>query len=64
MLPLPLLHTRRSFSQFTETALNIPGEWFAFMAHAAYADFLRMDGQHDKALSRGAGSTKLHSHGA
>ena len=28
----------------------IPQEFFDFMAHASYADFLRMDGQHDKAL--------------
>ena len=28
----------------------VPEEFFAFIAHAAYADFLRMDGQHQKAL--------------
>ena len=28
----------------------IPEEFFPFIAHAAYADFLRMDGQHQKAL--------------
>jgi hypothetical protein len=42
---------KKELSQFTENSTNIPGEWFAFMAHAAYADFLRMDGQHDKALT-------------
>jgi len=28
----------------------IPNEFFHYIAHATYADFLRMDGQHDKAL--------------
>ena len=42
---------KKELSQFTENSTNIPGEWFAFMAHTAYADFLRMDGQHDKALN-------------
>jgi hypothetical protein len=42
---------KKELSQFTENSTNIPGEWFAFMAHTAYADFLRMDGQHDKALT-------------
>ena len=42
---------KKELGQFTENSTNIPGEWFAFIAHAAYADFLRMDGQHDKALN-------------
>jgi hypothetical protein len=42
---------KKELSQFNENSTNIPGEWFAFMAHTAYADFLRMDGQHDKALN-------------
>ena len=42
---------KKELSQFTANSTNIPGEWFAFMAHTAYADFLRMDGQHDKALN-------------
>ena len=29
---------------------QVPQEYFYFMAHATYADFLRMDGQHQKAL--------------
>ena len=28
---------------------EIPTEFFNYTAHATYADFLRMDGQHDKA---------------
>jgi hypothetical protein len=42
---------KKELEQFTASSTNIPGEWFAFMAHTAYADFLRMDGQHDKALT-------------
>jgi hypothetical protein len=42
---------KKELGQFTANSTNIPGEWFAFMAHTAYADFLRMDGQHDKALT-------------
>ena len=42
---------KKELGQFTANSTNIPGEWFAFIAHAAYADFLRMDGQHDKALN-------------
>jgi hypothetical protein len=42
---------KKELSQFTANSTNIPGEWFAFIAHTAYADFLRMDGQHDKALN-------------
>lgn len=42
---------KKELPQFTASSTNIPGEWFAFIAHAAYADFLRMDGQHDKALT-------------
>jgi hypothetical protein len=42
---------KKELSQFTANSTNIPGEWFAFIAHTAYADFLRMDGQHDKALT-------------
>ena len=32
----------------TETA-DIPIEWFDYMAHGAYSDFLRMEGQQEKA---------------
>jgi hypothetical protein len=28
---------------------SVPGEFFNYIAHGTYADFLRMDGQHDKA---------------
>ena len=39
---------------YTNASANIPQEWFFFAAHAAYADFLRMDGQVDKALGEEA----------
>ena len=42
---------KKELSQFTDASTNIPGEWFSFIAHGAYSDFLRMDGQHDKAMA-------------
>jgi len=36
---------------YTDASTNIPGEFFEYIAHAAYADFLRMDGQIDKAIA-------------
>jgi len=48
---------KKEFTPFTvssdyenSTALIVPAEFFHFIAHTAYADFLRMDGQTDKAL--------------
>jgi len=47
---------KKPFTKFTTSSdyLNstekVPEEFFAFIAHTAYADFLRMDGQHQKAL--------------
>jgi len=32
---------------------EVPQEFFYFMAHATYADFLRLDGQHQKAVLEG-----------
>ena len=34
-----------------KTTQEIPLEFFYYVAHATYADFLRMDGQHDKAMA-------------
>lgn len=42
---------KKELAPFTETSEDIPLEFFYFVAHAAYADFLRMDGQHGKALT-------------
>ena len=33
------------------SSTNVPMEFFYFTAHATYADFLRMDGQLDKAMA-------------
>jgi hypothetical protein len=30
---------------------NVPQEFFYFIAHTSYADFLRMDGQNEKAIA-------------
>ena len=37
-------------SGYTTSVEEVPSEFFHFIAHTAYADFLRMDGQTDKAL--------------
>jgi hypothetical protein len=36
---------------FTANSTDIPDEYFQYVAHATYADFLRMDGQIEKAMS-------------
>jgi hypothetical protein len=38
-------------SDFGNISVDVPGEFFAYLAHATYADFLRMDGQTDKAFA-------------
>jgi hypothetical protein len=35
---------------YTSASTNIPGEWFNYLAHASFADFLRQDGQNEKAV--------------
>jgi len=42
---------KKELALFTADSTDIPGEFFNFLAHSAYADFLRMDGQHGKALT-------------
>ena len=42
---------QKELPTFTEASTDIPYEFFFYLAHAAYADFLRMDGQHDKAMT-------------
>jgi len=42
---------KKKLDLFTELSEDIPSEFFYFMAHASYADFLRMDGQHGKAIA-------------
>lgn len=36
-------------SNYTTSTEEVPSEFFHYIAHSAYSDFLRMDGQHDKA---------------
>jgi hypothetical protein len=36
-------------SDYTTSTEEVPSEFFHYIAHSAYSDFLRMDGQHDKA---------------
>jgi len=36
-------------SSYTTSSEEVPGEFFDYIAYGTYADFLRMDGQHDKA---------------
>jgi len=39
-----------TFDNVTTSTEAVPIEFYPFIAHASYADFLRMDGQHQKAL--------------
>ena len=41
---------KKEFTDYTASSTDIPFEWFEFLAHACYADFLRMDGQIESAL--------------
>ena len=36
-------------SDYTTSTEEVPGEFFQYIAYGTYADFLRMDGQHNKA---------------
>ena len=47
----PFTVTGSAVSDFTGSTVEVPAEFFAYIAHATYADFLRMDGQTDKALA-------------
>ena len=38
-------------SSYTTSTVEVPAEFFAYLAHATYADFLRMDGQTEKAFA-------------
>ena len=38
-------------SGYGDSTVEVPGEFFAYIAHSTYADFLRMDGQTDKAFA-------------
>jgi hypothetical protein len=45
----PFTVTGSTVDDFTSSTVEVPAEFFAYLAHATYADFLRMDGQTDKA---------------
>ena len=38
-------------ADFTNSTVEVPAEFFAYITNATYADFLRMDGQTDKAFA-------------
>jgi len=42
---------KKQLPQYTITSIDIPGEWFFFMAHGAYADFLRMEGKVEQGMA-------------
>jgi len=42
---------KKEWEDYTNLSDNIPLEFFHYAAHGAYADFLRMDGQLDKAMA-------------
>ena len=42
---------KKELPQFTDTSTDIPGEWFSFLAHSAYADYLRMDQKYQEAIA-------------
>lgn len=41
---------KTEFTPIADSSSNVPQEFFYYLAHNAYADFLRMDGQVEKAL--------------
>jgi len=42
---------KKELPQYTITSIDIPGEWFFFIAHGAYADFLRMEGKVEQGMA-------------
>ena len=42
---------KKQLPQYTITSTDIPGEWFFFIAHGAYADFLRMEGRVEQSMA-------------
>lgn len=49
LLPQPVGNPSSSLQDLSSSYEQIPLEFFNYTAHGTYADFLRMDGQHDKA---------------
>tara|TARA_R100001086_G_scaffold139644_1_gene73257 strand:- start:75 stop:683 length:609 start_codon:yes stop_codon:yes gene_type:complete len=46
----PFVTYKYNFTEIANDESTIPYEFFNFIAHASYSDFLRMDGQTEKAL--------------
>jgi hypothetical protein len=44
---------------YTAASEDIPGEWFDYLAHGTYADFLRSEGQQEKAALADAEASDL-----
>ena len=42
---------KKQLPQYTITSIDIPSEWFFFIAHGAYADFLRMEGKVEQGMA-------------
>jgi len=42
---------KKELPQYTITSIDIPGEWFFFIAHGSYADFLRMEGKVEQSMA-------------
>ena len=42
---------KKEFTPFTADSDNIPQEWFYFIAHGAYADFLRVQDKQEEAIA-------------
>jgi hypothetical protein len=42
---------KKELPQYTITSIDIPSEWFFFIAHGAYADFLRMEGKVEQSMA-------------
>jgi hypothetical protein len=42
---------KKEFTPFTATSTDIPQEWFYFIAHGAYADFLRVQDKQEEAIA-------------
>jgi len=42
---------KKELPQYTITSIDIPSEWFFFIAHGSYADFLRMEGKVEQSMA-------------
>ena len=45
---------KKQMTEFTETSVDIPLEFFYFLAHAAFADFLRLESKYQDARTEEA----------